>query len=226
MKEIKKLFLPPKERVERVYFLFIWLIRTLLIGALIYEFYYARWELFFVSILALFLTLLPIFIEKRYQIKLPPEFHVFIVAFIYASQYLGGIQKFYYTFTWWDTMLHGISGFAMGMVGISIMYVLYKGNKIKASPGVIVFFGFCFATTIGVFWEMYEYLVDTFLGYNMQRVNIGTGVTDTMKDFFINAGGAFLASLIGYLYLKYGKSKVYRRVLDYLERKNPKFFNK
>ncbi len=224
--KLNRLFKIPKERIEKIYFLFIWLIRIILIGALILEGIYQQWELFFISALALFLTLLPAFFERRYQIKLPPEFHLFIVLFIYASIYLGEINSFYYRFFYWDIVLHALAGFVLGIVGFAIMFILYKGDKIKASPSAVVFFAFCFSIMLSVIWEIFEFVIDYFFGMNMQKVHIGTGATDTMVDLIVNAIGAFFASLIGYFYLKYGKSRIYHRILNYFVKENPHLFKK
>jgi uncharacterized membrane protein YjdF len=223
---LKKLFSPPKEGMERIYFLFIWLIRILLIGALILEGIYQRWELFFVTALSLFLTILPTFFERRYQIKLPPEFHAFIVFLVYTGFFLGENHKFYFRFLWWDTMLHTLTGFVMGIVGFAIMFILYKGDKIKASPSAVAFFAFCFSMTLAVIWEIFEFAMDYFFGMNMQKVHIGTGVTDTMVDLIVNAIGALIASIIGFFYLKYEKSKIYHRILGYFRKENPHLFKK
>lgn len=223
---LNNLFKVPKDKIERIYFAFIWIIRILLISALILEAIYQRWELFFVTALALILTLVPIFFERKYQIKLPPEFHLISIAFIYASIYLGEIHDFYFRFLWWDTMLHTLAGFVLGIIGFVLMFILYKGDKIKASPITIAFFAFCFSMTAAVIWEIFEFAMDTFFGMNMQKVHIGTGVTDTMIDLIVNAIGALIASIAGFLYLKYGKSKIYHRIIGVFVKDNPKLFNK
>ncbi len=220
MMKLKSLFKIPDKKIEKIYFVFSWIIRIMLIGSLILESIYGRGELVFVSGLALFLTLLPAIIESRYQIKMPPEFHIFIVGFIYAGIYLGEVQNFYNRFYWWDNLLHLLSGFVLGMIGFSIIFILDKGTKIKANPSMVAFLGFCFATTLGVFWEVIEFLIDSFFGMNMQKVHIGTGVTDTMIDFLVNATGAIIASVIGFFYLKYGKSKVYHKILNHFIKEN------
>lgn len=206
--------------------MFIWSIRLLLICALTLEGIYQQWELFFVTFLSIFLTILPNIIEKRYQIKLPLEFHSFIVFLVYASVFLGENYEFYYRFYWWDTMLHTITGFVLGIAGFAILFILYKGDKIKANPALITFFAFCFSMTLAVLWEIFEFLMDSFFGINMQKVNIGNGVTDTMIDLMVNAIGTIVSSTIGFFYLKFGKSKIYDRVINCIINKNPILFKK
>ena len=222
----KSIYEFPKNKIERIYFSFIWIIRILLVTALVIEGFYQQWEFFFVTTLALILTLLPAFFEKKLNIKTPPGFHFFIVVFIYAGIYLGEVRDFYYRFFWWDTMLHTLAGFAMGLIGFAIIFLFHKANKIKAHPFIIALFAFCFSNTLSVIWEIFEFSMDTFFGLNMQKVHIGTGVTDTMIDMIVNAIGALFASIIGYHYLKTGKSKIYRRTINFLLKENSHLINK
>jgi uncharacterized membrane protein YjdF len=108
---------------------------------------------------------------------------------------------------------------ALGALGFSVVSFLTKADKISLSPAFVAMFAFCFAVTLGVVWEIYEFAMDYYLGTNMQRfVQIETGemfigqaaLTDTMKDLIVDSIGAFVVSLIGYLSLKRDK--------DWLER--------
>lgn len=63
---------------------------------------------------------------------------------------------------------------------------------------------------VGVVWEIFEFAVDEFWGYNMQKArnleevygyfDTGLGLIDTMKDFIVNTIGALIVSIIGYYY--------------------------
>jgi hypothetical protein len=218
---LKSIFKFPKGKTEQIYFSFIWIIRLLLISALFIEGFYQQWEFFFVTTLALILTLIPYFFEKKLNIKTPLGFHLFIILFIYAGIYLGEVRNFYYRFLWWGTMLHVLAGFAMGLIGFAIIFLFYKANKIKAHPLMISIFAFCFSNTLSIIWEIFEFSMDTFFGLNMQKTHIGTGVTDTMIDMIVNAIGALIASIIGYIYLKTGRSKLYNKIIKFILRKNP-----
>lgn len=216
----------PKKRVDNIYFKFSTIFRIILLVALVIELIEQRWTLVFVTVFALFLTFFPYFFEKRYNIEIPPELHLFIVLFIYASIYLGEVKGYYDKFLWWDTLLHAGSGFALGIIGFAIMYVLYKVHKVKASPSIISFFSFCFALALGALWEIFEFSMDVFFGFNMQKVQIGTGVTDTMLDLIVDSIGALLASIGGYFYLKKGDSFIYTKLINYFEKRNPRLFSK
>ena len=54
-----------------------------------------------------------------------------------------------------------------------------------------------FAVTLGVFWEIYEFIADNLVpGLDMQVVE--TGTTDTMVDMIVNTIGAAVVALLGY----------------------------
>ena len=78
-------------------------------------------------------------------------------------------------------------------------------------------FSFCFAVTLGVLWEIYEFSVDYLFGWNMQR----SGINDTMTDLMVDALGAFAVSLLGYLYMK-GDIKAFERIEKSFIRMNRK----
>ena len=67
-------------------------------------------------------------------------------------------------------------------------------------------FAFCFAVTMGVFWEFFEYGADRILGTNMQKFRFPElgqdGLIDTMSDLFVDALGALITSIIGYFYIQ------------------------
>ena len=102
----------------------------------------------------------------------------------------------------------------IGFIGFSLIDILNKDNeKVTLSPFFVAFFAFCFAITVGVVWEFYEFTSDGLLGTNMQKYKLKDGtelvgkeaLQDTMEDLIVDAVGAFSASTIGYISLKYKK---------------------
>ncbi|MFA5484800.1 MAG: hypothetical protein WC260_00910 [Candidatus Pacearchaeota archaeon] len=190
----------------------------------------------FLSILTFCLTFLPRIIEKRYKINIPSELGLVIVLFIYAGIFLGGVREFYYRFWWWDSLLHLISGLALGFIGFLISYTFYKTNKFKTSPKMILLFAFCFALAIGTIWEIFEFGVDQIFGFNMQKArylcpNQGycdsrIGVIDSMVDLILDTLGALMASIAGYFYLRKGEVFLFNKLIKRFERKNKHLFDK
>lgn len=214
----------------------IFLIRLSLILAIFGSIYERIWMALFVSILTLFLTFIPNIIKNKYNIELPTFLQVFIIAFIYASLFLGEVHNFYHKFWWWDSLLHFLSGIALGFAGFLILYILYKTKKLKASPFLITVLVFSFAMAMGAIWEIFEFLMDEFFGFDMQKArnlcvegyycDSRVGVIDTMIDLILDALGALLACTIGYLFLKGKKIFFFGEIVKEFETKNKQLFKK
>ena len=119
-------------------------------------------------------------------------------------------------------MLHGFSAFIIGLTGFISVYVFYLAERINMKPFYIFFFSFSFAIALGTIWEVFEFLMDYLLGTNMMR----SGLADTMTDIMMNITGAFIASLIGFFYVKNERFFIVDRVIRKLVLKNRKLFKK
>lgn len=204
-------------KIQKYINYFVWIT---LIAAGVFSFFTARWTVLFVSVLAFVLTLVPSVFERWYKIDIPVEFEVLIVVFVYAALFLGEVGNFYARFWWWDILLHGISALAFGMIGFVILFILYKKGKVRANPIWIAIFAFSFAVAIGAIWEIFEFGMDQLFGFNMQK----SGLIDTMWDLIMDSLGAFLASLMGYFYLKGERRFSFARLMgDFIE-ENPDLF--
>ncbi len=164
------------------------------------------------GIIALFI---PKFLSKNKKITIPSLMYIFYVVFLYGAIFLGEVRNFYYKVPHWDTILHTFSGFAIGALGFSVVSLLTKEKKlgISLSPFFISLFALCFAVTMGVLWEIYEFSFDGVLGLNMQKFALENGsnligrkaLVDTMKDLIVDFLGAFVMCFIGFISMKYKK---------------------
>ena len=163
-------------------------------------------------ILGMGVMLVPGLLQKRFSIVLPHYMHVLFVVFLYAAIYLGEARNFYYIFPHWDTLLHGFSGATLGALGFSVVSMLNSAKSVRMhmSALFVAIFAVCFAVTLGVVWEIYEYLADASLGLNMQKHTSGDSVpyvgnaalADTMKDLIVDFAGALLMGIIGFLSMR------------------------
>ncbi|NNE82134.1 MAG: hypothetical protein HKN18_17830 [Silicimonas sp.] len=174
--------------------LFIWAL--LLLSGLI-SLVLARWSLAFVSLFTLALSLTPPFLASRWSLKLPVPFLFATTLFFIGSIFLGEAFDFYEQIWWWDIALHGLSAIGFGLSGFLFVFMLFEGDRFAAPPSALAFITFCVAVTIGALWEVFEYAMDITFGMNMQK----SGLDDTMGDLIVDAVGASIASLTGYLYL-------------------------
>jgi hypothetical protein len=148
--------------------------------------------------------LLLLVIERQLNIYIPTSISVVTVSFIIVSLVFGSYFDFYERFTQLDDLLHGFYGAAFAVIGFIVIQYISALHGIRNDIMIVCLFSFCFAVTGGALWEIYEYGFDTFTGGNMQRVNFGTGVTDTMHDIILETTAAFVINLYIYAYLKTG----------------------
>ena len=167
------------------------------------------------SALGVAAMLLPRFLSRRVRLDIPKGMITAYAIFLYCAIFLGEVRNFYYTVPHWDTILHTFSGVATGALGFSIVSLLNKSDDIafSLSPFFVALFAFCFALSLGVIWEFYEFTIDSLFDLNMQKYALETGeplfgqaaLMDTMKDLIVDALGALLMAIVGYISLKYKK---------------------
>lgn len=88
---------------------------------------------------------------------------------------------------WIDKFLHAFTGFA---ATLAALYMLrhHLDRAIARYPWIVVTASMAFGLAIGLAWELFEWLGDTFYGLSLMK-----GVTDTVMDLVMDALGAGLA---------------------------------
>ena len=168
---------------KRMTALYIFL-RLSVIGVLIAQFVNGNYENVFLCVLTLVLFTLPTLLERQLRIDLPDTLEVIILLFIYAAEILGEIRAYYTHIAHWDTMLHTANGFLCAAIGFSLVDLLNRNERIsvKLSPFYMAVVAFCFSMTVGVLWEFFEWSMDMFLGYDMQKDHIQTYLASVSLD--------------------------------------------
>lgn len=156
-----------KKSVVAVYLI----LRFLVLLTLGWELYRQDYENAFVCILTLILFLVPSFIERRLRIELPNALEIVILLFIFAADILGEIQEYYVIIPHWDTVLHTINGFLFAAIGFCIVNIFNENKRVSMtlSPIYMAIAAFCFSMTIGVLWEFFEWAMDCWFAYDMQK---------------------------------------------------------
>lgn len=166
----------------------------------------------------LIISFAPSIIEKKWKIDIPNFIEVLFIIFCTGTFIIGESFGLYRMTTWWDAIMHTLSGSLITIFSFYLLDLLEKTNhlKLQTKPILFLFVVFCITNTIGVFWEIFEYLVDTFTGSNMQRYFndieqvdfIGqAALVDTMEDFILNSIGSLLIIIPGFFYLKKKKDR-------------------
>ncbi|MBR6740488.1 MAG: hypothetical protein IKM04_05435 [Clostridia bacterium] len=129
--------------------------------------------------LTLVLFFIPSFIERRIKVDIPDVLEVTVLLFIYAAEILGEIREYYVNVPHWDTMLHTVTGFLCAAIGIALIDLLNRSDKVSLSlsPLFVAIFAFCFSMTIGIVWEFFEFGMDKYAGMDMQKDTYITRIT-------------------------------------------------
>ena len=160
-------------------------LRILVIITMISQLFRGNLENVFMCILTLILFAVPIFIDKKLNIKLPSVLEIIVLLFIFSAEILGEVQNFYGIFKGFDTILHTINGFLCGAIGFSLIDILNRSHKFhaKLSPIFVALVSFCFSMTIGVLWEFFEFGVDNVLKYDMQKDKVVSNISTVYLDY-------------------------------------------
>lgn len=159
------------------------ILRGLVILCMILQILNKEWENVALCLLSLILFIIPFFIQRKFKITLPNTLETIIFIFIFSAEILGEINNFYGIIPYWDTMLHTINGFLAAGVGFSLVDLLNKNSKkINLSPLYLAVVSFCFSMTIGVVWEFFEFGMDYYLKFDMQKDRIVDSISSVYLD--------------------------------------------
>lgn len=202
------------KKIDKIKIMVFIILRLSLIIAAFIALMNKNWMSFGMAILIFILLLMPSVAERRFKIDIPSKFEIVLILFIYAGTFLGDTIQLYERLPWWDTMLHGLSGFVLGNIGFLIGNYLNNSSKNRIDPSscFVAFFSFCFAVAAGAIWEIYEFSIDHFLGFTMQGESLG----DTMSDLILDAAGALIFAILVYLQQK-GRINIIERLFGKLE---------
>ncbi|MGL4362244.1 MAG: hypothetical protein ACRCSG_03065 [Cellulosilyticaceae bacterium] len=160
------------------------------------------------------LSFIPWMMERFLNIKLTDAIIDFSMVFVLCSQWLGTYMRAYDYINWWDVMLHGLSGVLISLVGIILVLLLDRKSYVLKNKlyGLLCMIMFLTGSASAVFWEIFEYIGDTFFGTFAQLGSL----TDTMEDMVICVLVSGVFSLIVYIQLKREKHGFFVKQIDEL----------
>lgn len=103
---------------------------------------------------------------------------LFILSLFLISQFIFTPTHLYYEIWWLDIPMHILGGAGVAMLAVSVLK--YFNKEISFSRIIL------FVMIVGVVWEIYEYSMHYFLGYDWN------GMLDTIKDLVDDFLGASL----------------------------------
>ncbi len=208
-----------------------YVLKAILLLAVVFALWERQWLTAVVTGGIVLVTLVPMIMARQFRVYIPAEFELLAIAFVFAALFLGEVRGYYTRFWWWDIALHTFSGLLLGMIGFLLVHLLNETEEVEMhmKPGFVALFAFLFAVGIGAVWEIFEYVMDTLFGLDMQKTmwNDPSGLTDTMWDLIVDVFGAAVISILGYGYLKSGmKESFLERWIRKFIASNPRFFRK
>lgn len=173
-------------------------------------------------------TSAPSILGSRLPVRIPLEYEILAILFVFAALFLGEFRSYYERFWWWDIALHTSSGLLLGILGFLLVYMMNESRHVRGHmrAGFVALFAFAFALAVGTCWEIFEFACDQLLGTNMQKPMMGdpSGLTDTMWDLIVDALGAIIISGFGWWNMKRaGRSFIDIWIDRFIER-NPGLF--
>ncbi|NMA10522.1 hypothetical protein L21_0772 [Methanoculleus chikugoensis] len=158
----------------------------------------------FTGVIGLFLTLVPAIATRRWSITLPWQVNL-LIAFLLYLHVAGEIQGYYLLYyPYYDKIAHLIAGITVSILAFAIVLLLDRFSRLNLSRGMIVGFIIITAMAMEGFWEIYEWIFDTFLGTNLQH-----GLDDTMLDMIFVLVGSVIVALAGNRYLsRFSKEEI------------------
>ena len=171
-------------REHRSSFIVFSILRILVLAVLVRQIMLASYESAFFCVLTLLLLYVPSWVQVKLRIELPPPLEITILCFIFAAEILGEVNAFYVVVPNWDTMLHTLNGFLAAAVGFSMVILLNDDERLTfhLSPFFLALVAFCFSMTIGVLWEFFEFSMDYFFGFDMQKDMVIHSIHSVLLD--------------------------------------------
>jgi hypothetical protein len=159
---------------------------------------------FALSLLALFLMFSPALIRKDFRADFPSLIDTLVLVYLFLGTYLGSFKSFFEEIWWWDILLHLLMGINIALISFAIIFRLKEIKAhVQLSPFMIAFFSFAISMAAGGIWEIIEYILDTFFGFELQQPH-----PDTMIDLIFVFIGGLIVSAGGYLYAKYPRANM------------------
>lgn len=160
------------------------ILRSLVIIIGVTQFLCGNYQSSFMCLLTLILLMMPSFMQLTLRVELPTMLEIILLLFIFAAQILGELFEFYILFPYWDTMLHTLNGFLAAAIGFSLVSLLNESDRLvfHLSPMFMAIVAFSFSMTIGVLWEMFEFAMDQWFSFDMQKDTIIQSFSTVVLD--------------------------------------------
>lgn len=153
------------------------------------------------AFIGFFLTCIPYLIEREVRVTLPWEVN-FLIAFAVFLHVAGYSQHLYlFLYPYYDKFAHFISSITVAVLAFVSILLINRFSCTKLARWQIFFYIVIFTMAIGAFWEIYEYLMDTFFGSHLTKL-LQHGLDDTMIDLITDLLGGIVVAAFGTWYIQ------------------------
>jgi len=175
-----------------------WTLKGVLFALFMFSTMANQFPLNLTVLLAVFVSISPLLISRRYDFNFPPLVDL-VITFALLMDIIGRVFKLYHTvdYWWWDIMTHTLGTATIALLAFYLVFMLVYLKRVKISYWMMGVFTFSFAMMIGAIWEVFEFYYDRFTGYNTY-FNSANSARDMLFDII---GGLFVA-ILGTIYTK------------------------
>jgi len=142
------------------------------------------------AVISLLVTEIPAILKRNLKLVLPVELNFFIVLALFLHV-IGGVYGFYDYISWWDHLTHAMSSSLVAALGFVIVVSIdWYVDSIYLPRPFVAFFVIMFTMSVGVLWELMEWLLDELTGSFLQY-----SLEDSMLDMLFDAFAGFVVAI-------------------------------
>jgi len=186
---------------------------------LLIAFWKNDWTGVFGCIIGIILSFVPSILHKNFNITLPWILDT-LIAFALFLHIGGVVLQIYHTIPYYDVLTHFVSSILVAFLAFVSIYILdIYWDGLKMNKYAMAFVVIIFTMAMGVVWEFFEWTTDILFQTHEQW-----GLSDTMKDLFIDTISGIFIAFIGVNSIKKGE---FQKFADSLGKQiNSKLINK
>lgn len=151
---------------NRALYLFYIMLHAAVVCMGIWKLWQGQWGRAGLCLLTLALFSLPGAAADALKLRLEAPLYITGALFAVCANICGEVLGFYLRFPWWDAVLHVIWGFLAGLLGCAFLEALQRA-RLRGWASFLAALGF--AALTGILWEFFEFTMDAFFPWDMQK---------------------------------------------------------
>jgi hypothetical protein len=147
--------------------------------------------------LGIFLSFIPMILNKNYKIHLPLILDILITLALFL--HIGGVLlDAYQLIPFYDVLTHFVSSFIIAFLSFISIYIIDEfWDGLQMDKYALAFIVVLLTVSLGVVWEFAEWSSDIFFGTHEQW-----GYNDTIKDLSVDMLAGIVLAILGITLIK------------------------